>query len=239
MQLKSTHVVLGVLVIIGLGLLSWAVLRSPDEVVSEGKNVADSVQPKVLEAPPAMDALRPAPSTPAQVAVVSPAESFESPPSQTASQPIGDLSNEVPAETGGPLPNSMMAMPQQGPYPSPVERHLKEIDRRVPELVAMLELNEAVVPALTRIIAEHVRAERALWDEAKVYGDTAVDERRQVELAQRTLESIRQSPGLGDGMARVVERVLVPLVQDPLRPLSAAETPGMSIPELRRLLRGE
>ncbi len=95
------------------------------------------------------------------------------------------------------------------------------------------------MPALTRIIAEHVRAERALWDEAKVYGDTAVDERRQEELAHRTMESIRQSRGLGDGVARVVERVLVPLVRDPLRPHVAEAPVAMSLSEIQSLYRGE
>ena len=85
-----------------------------------------------------------------------------------------------------------------------------------------------------------MRAERALWDETKFYGDTKVDEQELEQLDERTLDAVRQSPELGPGVARVVDRVLVPLVRDPQRPLDPDQPPqAFSVTELRSLARGE
>ena len=111
--------------------------------------------------------------------------------------------------------------------------------RTASALAAAIELDEAAGHALTAIIAEHVRAERALWDEAKLDGYAEVDEQKLERIGRRTLESIRQSPGLGDGMARVFERLLVMVVRDPGRAIDPDETMAIGITELRGLARGE
>ncbi len=227
-------------VVLGLGVLAWTLLRPPDEVgPSEKANVF--VAPSAASIPPGTDALRALP-TPAQVAVV-PSASPEASPESLASQPTSQatvvLSNERPLERVAVEPSWLATSPEQDLYPSPIQTHLEVAGKSVSALADAMELDEEAARALTSIIAEHVRAERALWDEAKVYGDAKLDEQELERIDRRTLESIRQSPGLGDGMARVVERILVPLVRDPGRAIDPDQTVLFGVTELRSLARGE
>ena len=228
MKLTPTHAGVGMLVVLGLGVLAWTLLGPSDEVgPSEEANVF--VAPSAASVPPGKDALRPALPTPAQVAVV-PSASPEASPESLASQPSHTtivLWNERPL----PL--------EQDPYPSPIQTHLEVAGQRVSALAAALELDEEAGRALTSIMAEHVRAERVLWDEAKVNGDAMVDEQKLERIDRRTLESIRQSPGLGEGMARVFERTLVMLARDPGRAIDPDQTVAFGVTELRSLARGE
>jgi hypothetical protein len=134
---------------------------------------------------------------------------------------------------------SMQADEPQGPYPSPVQFHLDAVGERVWGLVGALQLDGRQAQALTEITAEHVRAERALWQEARIYSDGQIDPVKLEELDERTADAVRKHPDLGEGMAQVVQRVMAPLVRDPQIPMDPDQAQMIGLTELRRLASGQ
>jgi hypothetical protein len=231
----------GLIVVLSLGAWAWALLRPLAEVApGEGANVLASPS-----------SLQPEHPTPAPVAGVSPApvpvvppesaeSSPENPPSEPTWQATVAVREEEPAEPRETYPRMRETDSLElNPYPSAVDAHIEVTGQRMQAIATALELDDSAGRALTGIMAEHVRAERNLWDQAKDSGYSYVDEQELERVDQRTLESIRRSPALGDGMANVFERILVVMARDPGRANDPNQNVSFGITELRSIARGE